>query len=82
MLSGIDVSCIADSSVGGIAELSAMVAICSVAMTLMSLAQRDSGEQQQMALTELSTTAPTLCARRFLPCTSTTVTQTGLFACE
>jgi hypothetical protein len=28
MLSGIDVSCIADSNVGGIAELSAIAAIC------------------------------------------------------
>ena len=39
MLSGIDVSCIADSSVGGIAELSAMAAICGVVVTLMSPAQ-------------------------------------------
>ena len=41
MLSGIDVSCIADSSVGGIIELSAMGGICviSVVMTLISSAQ-------------------------------------------
>ena len=53
MLSGIEVSCIADSSVGEITELSAMVAICmiGVVVTLISPAQLKNVDQQQVALT-------------------------------